>query len=252
MLRVFIDFSLMDTKVNLVDIALPQPVDHYLIASLICNVIPKVSFLPLPSTEYVLVSTSRLIETLLISSHTRMTSIGIIVPVGLPNTSRSRLVYKHTLPGPSNTPPPHSNLQATQSVTPTNPVSSYKMRFFTPILALAGLLAVCVSAAPTANANVNFLAIPVPGSASYEADLAAAVAYARSAGLAPDTSPAVNGAANNPGYKCGSYSIVAGGFTFPTYTTDNYCNETENAEEMEWFWNWWCGFCIVFDGKFGS
>jgi hypothetical protein len=123
------------------------------------------------------------------------------------------------------------------------------MRFFTQVLALAGLLALCVSVAPTANANTNELVIPVPGSATYEADLAAAVAYARSAGLAPATTSAVNGAANAPGYKCGSYSIVAGGFTFPTYTTSWYCNEVEQEEAMQRFWNWWCGFCVVFDGK---
>jgi hypothetical protein len=139
------------------------------------------------------------------------------------------------------------SLHATQSVPPpTNRLPTHKMRFFTPLLALAGLLTLCVIAAPIANAN---LAIPVHGAATYETDLAAAVAYARSAGVAPvaDMSPTANGATNF-GKQCGTYSIVAGGFLFPTYTTDYYCNETEQAEEMKYFYNHWCGFCVVFDG----
>jgi hypothetical protein len=116
------------------------------------------------------------------------------------------------------------------------------MRFPTPLLALIGLLTCSVAAAPTSSGAV--LAIPDPNSATYEADLAAAIAYARSAPLAPIMSPAANAA----GKQCGYYSIVAGGWVFPTYTTDMYCNETEQSEEMKWYWNHWCGFCIVFNG----
>jgi hypothetical protein len=117
------------------------------------------------------------------------------------------------------------------------------MRFLTPLLALIGFLVLSVAAAPTPFSS-TVLAIPDPNTATYEADIAAAVAYARSAPLASATSPA----ANASGKQCGYYSIVAGGFVFPTYTTDMYCNEAEEAEEMHSFWNYFCGFCIVFNG----
>jgi hypothetical protein len=51
MLLAFIDLSLMHTKVNLVDIVLPQSVDHSLIASFLCNIISKMRLLPFSSTD---------------------------------------------------------------------------------------------------------------------------------------------------------------------------------------------------------
>ncbi|KAL6154624.1 hypothetical protein ACJQWK_00937 [Exserohilum turcicum] len=146
------------------------------------------------------------------------------------------------------------------------------MYFLSLILALTTHL-LGASAAPTHSTLPNPLAIPNPNFPTYDTDLAAAIAYARShpapsihAALisahdenseattptptsTTSTDANTNTAPSKQNIQCGVYTNIGGHFSFPIYTTEQYCNETEEAEEMDEFFNFYCGFCIVFHGE---
>jgi hypothetical protein len=137
------------------------------------------------------------------------------------------------------------------------------MHLFLLILALSGLFITNTITAPTDFPLSAPLAIPDPNSRTCKADLAAAVSYARTHPVpATNTTTLPNkdktstvmkaAIATTKNKQCGMYTNIAGHFSFPTYTTEAYCNDTEDFEEMDRFWNWYCRFCIVFDGKSNS
>jgi hypothetical protein len=115
-------------------------------------------------------------------------------------------------------------------------------------LLLVAVHALCVIAAPMDFELHSVLAIPVPGSATYDADLAAAVAYARS-----HTSSSVQTSAIGLYDRyCGRY------YTEPEsrpYYTDlrglaTYtCINVKSGYVMEQTSNVHCGLCMYFDGK---
>ncbi|EUC46783.1 hypothetical protein COCMIDRAFT_91979 [Bipolaris oryzae ATCC 44560] len=100
-------------------------------------------------------------------------------------------------------------------------------------------------AAPT-NPQLPSLAIPNPNSTTYEADLTAVVSYARSHPASVTAMDTVNTAASMK--TCGVYSKIANRFTTPAYMTGMTCSNTDEKEHMEYFYNWYCGFCVVFHG----
>jgi hypothetical protein len=112
-------------------------------------------------------------------------------------------------------------------------------------LILPSIFAMCVVGAPTDFELHSPLAIPVPGSTTYDADLAAAVAYARShpsSGTVKTSTIAVKQR------LCGDYTPG----NKPVYSTGLLvCGETDPGVEMKRFTNRMCGFCIVFDSKCG-
>ncbi|KAF1832148.1 hypothetical protein BDW02DRAFT_632248 [Decorospora gaudefroyi] len=112
------------------------------------------------------------------------------------------------------------------------------MRLITFLLALISLLAISV-ANPTPN---TALTIPDPTSPTYETELTAVIARARSAGVTRDPG------ASSPPKLCGIYINVNSNTHRGTYATHNMiCTNTEGAKAMQRFYNWHCGFCIVFE-----
>jgi hypothetical protein len=113
-------------------------------------------------------------------------------------------------------------------------------------LLIAGSNALYVIAAPTDFELNSPLALPVPGSSTYDADLAAAVAYARS-----HVSSSVQTSTIEPVKQrlCGWYIPKPKGRDKPMYKTGLLlCMETEPGDEMTRMINRYCGFCAVFDG----
>ncbi|KAI4916698.1 hypothetical protein J4E90_003201 [Alternaria incomplexa] len=113
-------------------------------------------------------------------------------------------------------------------------------------LLLACVFALCVIAAPADFKLHSALTIPVPGSATYDADLAAAVAYARS-----HSTSSVQTAADGPKNKlCGQYTTTPDSKPFYTeLRTDgtNVCTNMNPGYTMAIVGNYFCGFCMYFD-----
>lgn len=120
------------------------------------------------------------------------------------------------------------------------------MHSVSPIIAFSGFFIANTMAAPT-NPPLPSLAIPNPNSTTYEADLAAVVSYARSHPVPVTTMDTTTAAASMK--ACGVYTKIASRFTTPAYMTGMTCSNTAELEHMEYFSNWYCGFCIVFHGK---
>ncbi|EUC34881.1 hypothetical protein COCCADRAFT_92372 [Bipolaris zeicola 26-R-13] len=93
--------------------------------------------------------------------------------------------------------------------------------------------------------QLSSLAIPSPNSTTYEADIAAVVAYAHSH-PAPVTAMDTTIAAA-PVKECGAYTRMGDNSGTLTYTSE-VCKDTAGFEHMEDFFNWYCDLCIVFDG----
>ncbi|KAJ5022189.1 hypothetical protein PSV08DRAFT_361383 [Bipolaris maydis] len=120
------------------------------------------------------------------------------------------------------------------------------MRFLSLIIALSGFFIANTMAAPT-NPQIPSLAIPNSNSTTYESDLTAVVSYARSHPTPVPAMVATTAAASMK--ACGVYTKIASRFTTPAYMTGMTCSNTEELEHMEYFSNWYCGFCIVFHGR---
>ncbi|KAF1944005.1 hypothetical protein EJ02DRAFT_432778 [Clathrospora elynae] len=120
------------------------------------------------------------------------------------------------------------------------------MRFFNTASPLIGLLAMCASTAPTTtiSASANGTVVPVPKYTTYDAELAAAIAFARAAGLNnPSTGLA------NSDTQCGQYKVDEGSYNVPTFASNSICQNTVSNTHMNIIANWACGLCIVFDGR---
>lgn len=117
-------------------------------------------------------------------------------------------------------------------------------------LILSSVFAIYVVAAPTGSELRSPLTVPVPGSTTYDADVAVAVAYARS----QPSFDTVKVSATTPKQRmCGEYKPAnRPGSEFVYSTGGLLCAETEHGEEMERFTNYHCGVCMVFDGKCGG
>lgn len=112
-------------------------------------------------------------------------------------------------------------------------------------LILLSIFAMCVAGAPTDFELHSPLTIPVPGSTTYDADLAAAVAYARSHPSSRTVETSVTAVKQR---LCGDYTPG----NKPVYSTGLLvCGETDPGVEMKRFTNRMCGFCIIFDSKCG-
>ncbi|KAG9193241.1 hypothetical protein G6011_03276 [Alternaria panax] len=113
-------------------------------------------------------------------------------------------------------------------------------------LILPGVFAICAVAAPTDFDLHSPLAIRVPSSTTYDADVAAAIAYART----QPSSGTVKISATAPKKKlCGGYEPAyksPPGFK-DMHSNGLFCTETENGEEMERITNYHCGICMIFD-----
>ncbi|KAH6882383.1 hypothetical protein BKA58DRAFT_373237 [Alternaria rosae] len=118
-------------------------------------------------------------------------------------------------------------------------------------LLLACIFALCVIAAPTDFKLHSALAIPVPGSATYDADLAAALAYVRS----HNSSSVQTSAADPPITRlCGFYnSIPDSDPLYKEMRTDGSFNyrsfELDPGSTIKSVLNRHCGFCMYFDEK---
>ncbi|RII21880.1 hypothetical protein CUC08_Gglean001049 [Alternaria sp. MG1] len=112
-------------------------------------------------------------------------------------------------------------------------------------LILSSVFAIYVVAAPTGSELRSPLTVPVPGSTTYDADVAVAVAYARS----QPSFDTVKVSATTPKQRmCGEYKPAnRSGSEFVYSTGLLLCAETEHGEEMERFTNYHCGICMVFD-----
>ena len=115
-------------------------------------------------------------------------------------------------------------------------------------LLLACIFALCVIAAPADFKLHSALTIPVSGSATYDADLAAAIAYARS-----HPTSSVQTAADGPKKKyCGRYVTTPDSDPIAQeLLTDgtNVCINMKPGYTMEIVGNSFCNFCMYFDGK---
>ncbi|KAI4635940.1 hypothetical protein J4E83_000894 [Alternaria metachromatica] len=120
-------------------------------------------------------------------------------------------------------------------------------------LLLACIFALCVIAAPADFKLHSALTIPVSGSATYDADLAAAIAYARS-----HPTSSVQTAADGPKKKyCGRYVTTPDSDPIAQeLLTDgtNVCINMKPGYTMEIVGNTFCNFCMYFDddGCFGA
>lgn len=119
------------------------------------------------------------------------------------------------------------------------------MHFISPVIVPSGFFIANIMAAPV-HPQLSSLAIPSPNSTTYEADIAAVVAYARSH-PAPVTAMDTTIAAA-PVKECGAYTRMGDNSGTLTYTSE-VCKDTAGFEHMEYFFNWYCDLCIVFDGK---
>ncbi|KAI4635218.1 uncharacterized protein J4E87_000168 [Alternaria ethzedia] len=116
-------------------------------------------------------------------------------------------------------------------------------------LLLACIFALCVIAAPADFTLHSPLAIPVPGSATYDADVAAVLAYVRS----HNSSPIQRSATDEPITRlCGIYTSTP--VSDPIYQemredgSFNYRSfDLDAGSTIEGILNRHCGFCMYFD-----
>ncbi|KAI4650493.1 hypothetical protein J4E93_002849 [Alternaria ventricosa] len=118
-------------------------------------------------------------------------------------------------------------------------------------LLLACIFALCVVAAPTDFELHSPVAIPVPGSATYDADVAAILAYVRS----HNSSPVQRSAADEPITRlCGFYESTPDSKPlWKEMREDGSMNyrsfELDPGSTIKSVLNRHCGFCMYFDEK---